>query len=165
MKKTTLLIMAAGIGIRYKRDNKASAIKQLEHVGMCGEIIMDYSVHDAIKVGFNKIVFVIRPDIEDEFRERIGNRIDEICGKIGVEVAYCFQNIHSIPGYFPGERTKPWGTGQAVLSAKELIHEPFAVVNADDYYGVNAFKDMHDWTGSCGKHHRNGWIYSEEYAF
>ncbi|MCD7759566.1 MAG: hypothetical protein LUH52_07575 [Bacteroides uniformis] len=145
MKPTTLLIMAAGIGSRYQTDKNKSAIKQLEPVGLHDEIIMDFSIHDAIETGFNKIVFVIRHDIEADFKERIGNRIEEVCGRLGVKVAYTFQDIHSIPGEFPQGRTKPWGTGQAVLSAKSLIHEPFAVINADDYYGKNAFKGMHDW--------------------
>ncbi|MCD8221975.1 MAG: nucleotidyltransferase [Clostridiales bacterium] len=140
MKKTTLLIMAAGIGSRF-----GTGIKQLEPVGMNNEIIMDFSIHDAIKAGFNKIVFVIRPDIESDFKERIGDRVEEICGKMNVEVAYTFQTIDAIPGEFPQGRTKPWGTGQAVLSAKPLIHGPFAVINADDYYGKNAFQIMHDW--------------------
>ncbi len=112
---------------------------------MNNEIIMDFSIHDAIKAGFDKIVFVIRHDIEADFRERIGDRVEEICGKLNVEVDYTFQDIHSIPSDFPEGRTKPWGTGQAVLSAKSLIHEPFAVINVDDYYGKNAFKVMHDW--------------------
>ncbi|MCD7884745.1 MAG: nucleotidyltransferase [Lachnospiraceae bacterium] len=147
MKPTTLLIMAAGIGSRYKKTNSTSAIKQLEPVGMNNEIIMDFSIHDAIKAGFNKIVFVIRPDIESDFKERIGDRVEEICEKLNVEVAYTFQTLQDIPhgNTVPAERTKPWGTGQAVLSAKPLIHEPFAVINADDYYGKNAFKVMHDW--------------------
>lgn len=147
MKLTTLLIMAAGIGSRYKNSNSTSAIKQLEPVGMNDEIIMDFSIHDAIKAGFNKIVFVIRPDIESDFKERIGDRVEEICGKLNVEVLYTFQTLQDIPqgNTVPEGRTKPWGTGQAVLSAKSLIHEPFAVINADDYYGKNAFKVMHDW--------------------
>ncbi|MCD8011867.1 MAG: nucleotidyltransferase [Lachnospiraceae bacterium] len=151
MKPTTLLIMAAGIGSRYKKSNcsqasnSISAIKQLEPVGMNNEIIMDFSIHDAIKAGFNKLVFVIRPDIESDFKERIGDRVEEICEKLNVEVAYTFQTLQDIPGELPADRTKPWGTGQAVLSAKSLIHEPFAVINADDYYGKNAFKVMHDW--------------------
>ena len=106
---------------------------------------MDYSIHDAIETGFNKIIFVIRKDIEDDFRERIGNRIEEICENRGVEVAYAFQDINDIPGTFPEGRTKPWGTGQAVLAAKELIDSPFAVINADDYYGKEAYCQMHDW--------------------
>ena len=140
--KTTLLIMAAGIGSRF-----GGGIKQLEPVGLHDEIIMDYSIHDAIEAGFNKIVFVIRRDIEDDFKERIGNRIEELCNKLGVEVAYAFQDLYAIPKGFvvPEGRTKPWGTGQAVLTAKDLIHEPFIVINADDYYGKEAFKQLHSW--------------------
>lgn len=142
MRNTTLLIMAAGIGSRF-----GGGIKQLEPVGFNDEIIMDYSIHDAIQAGFNKIIFVIRKDIEEDFKERIGNRVETIAQKMHVEVGYVFQDIHDIPeGFtFPGERTKPWGTGQAVLAAKELIHEPFAVINADDYYGKEAFQKLHDW--------------------
>lgn len=140
MIKTTLLIMAAGIGSRF-----GGGIKQLEPVGLHDEIIMDYSIHDAIKAGFNKIIFVIRKDIEADFRERIGSRIESVCRKTGVEIAYAFQNLNNIPGEIPTGRTKPWGTGQAVLAAKDLIHEPFAVINADDYYGKEAFCQLHDW--------------------
>lgn len=140
--KTTLLIMAAGIGSRF-----GGGIKQLEPVGMHDEIIMDYSIHDAAAAGFNKIVFVIRKDIEADFRERIGNRIEEVCEKLNVETEYAFQDLKDIPEKYtvPAGRTKPWGTGQAVLAAKELIHEPFMVINADDYYGKEAFCKMHDW--------------------
>lgn len=140
--KTTLLIMAAGIGSRF-----GGGIKQLEPVGMKDEIIMDYSIHDAIEAGFNKIVFVIRHDIEEDFRERIGNRVEAICSRLGVETAYAFQDLKDIPEGFdvPAERSKPWGTGQAVLAARELLHEPFAVINADDYYGKQAFGQLHDW--------------------
>lgn len=138
--KTTLLLMAAGIGSRF-----GGGIKQLEPVGLHNEIIMDYSIHDAIEAGFNKIVFVIRKDIEKDFRERIGERVETICTALNVEVAYCLQDINDIPGTFPEGRTKPWGTGQAVLAAKNVLHEPFAVINADDYYGKEAFKNMHDW--------------------
>lgn len=140
MKKTTLLIMAAGIGSRF-----GGGIKQLEPVGMHDEIIMDYSIHDAIEAGFGKIIFVIRRDIEADFRERIGSRIEPLCARLGIEVAYAFQDLHSVPGVVPEGRTKPWGTGQAVLAAKELIHEPFMVINADDYYGKEAYRRMHDW--------------------
>lgn len=142
MKNTTLLIMAAGIGSRF-----GTGIKQLEPVGLHNEIIMDYSIHDAIEAGFNKIIFVIRKDIEADFRERIGNRVEEICEKQNVKIAYTFQNLNNVPdGYnVPSARTKPWGTGQAVLSAKDLIHDPFAVINADDYYGKEAYRQMHDW--------------------
>lgn len=142
MKSTTLLIMAAGIGSRF-----GTGIKQLEPVGLHNEIIMDYSIHDAIEAGFNKIIFVIRKDIEADFRERIGNRVETICEKQNVEIAYAFQELSAVPESYivPAGRTKPWGTGQAVLSAKNLIHEPFAVINADDYYGKEAYRRMHDW--------------------
>lgn len=140
MKNTTLLIMAAGIGSRF-----GGGIKQLEPVGLHDEIIMDYSIHDAIKAGFNKIIFIIRKDIEADFKERIGDRVENLCERLGVEVAYCFQDLNNVPGEVPEGRTKPWGTGQAVLVAKALIHEPFAVINADDYYGKQAFRQLHDW--------------------
>lgn len=140
MKSTTLLIMAAGIGSRF-----GGGIKQLEPVGLHDEIIMDYSIHDAIKAGFNKIIFVIRKDIESDFRERIGSRIESVCRKTGVEIDYAFQDLNNVPGEVPTGRTKPWGTGQAVLAAKDLIHGPFAVINADDYYGKEAFCQLHDW--------------------
>ena len=140
MKNTTLLIMAAGIGSRF-----GGGIKQLEPVGLHNEIIMDYSIHDAIEAGFNKIIFVIRKDIEADFRERIGDRIEAVCRNLSVEIAYAFQDLNNVPGEVPPGRTKPWGTGQAVLAAKDLIHEPFAVINADDYYGKEAFRQLHDW--------------------
>ncbi len=135
----TLLIMAAGIGSRF-----GGGIKQLEPVGENGEIIMDYSIHDAIRAGFNKIIFVIRKDIEDDFREVIGNRIEKLCSKLGVKVEYAFQDLYNIPDGFsvPEGRTKPWGTGQAVLAAKDVIDEPFAVINADDYYGKEAYSSL-----------------------
>ena len=140
--KTTLLIMAAGIGSRF-----GGGIKQLEPVGLHDEIIMDYSIHDAIEAGFNKIVFVIRKDIEADFRERIGSRVEAICEKLNVETAYAFQDLKDIPENYsvPADRTKPWGTGQAVLAAKDVLHEPFMVINADDYYGKTAFRQLHDW--------------------
>lgn len=118
--KTTLLIMATGIG---SRSRFGGGIKQLEPVGLHNEIIMDYSIHDAIEAGFNKIVFVIRKDIEKDFRERIGDRVESICTALNVEVVYCFQDINDILGVFPEGSTKPWGTGQAVLAAKKVIHE------------------------------------------
>ncbi|MCD8020658.1 MAG: nucleotidyltransferase [Clostridiales bacterium] len=140
MKQTTLLIMAAGLGSRF-----GEGIKQLEPVGLHDEIIMDYSIHDAIEAGFDKIIIVIRKDIEKDFRERVGNRVEEVCSKRKVEVILCFQDMHDVPGEVPAERTKPWGTGQAVLTAKEYIREGFCVINADDYYGKEAFREMHDW--------------------
>ena len=141
-KKTALVIMAAGIGSRF-----GGGIKQLEPVDDYGHIIMDYSIHDAIEAGFNKIVFIIRHDIEEDFKNIIGNRIEEICTAAEVEVAYAFQAMDAIPEGFsvPAGRTKPWGTGQAVLAAKDVIDMPFAVINADDYYGSKAFKLIYDY--------------------
>ena len=140
--KTSLVIMAAGIGSRFGGE-----IKQLEPVGMHGEIIMDYSIHDAIEAGFNKIIFIIRKDIEEAFREVIGERIEAICKKLNVEIDYAFQAMNDLPEgvKLPKDRTKPWGTGQAVLACKGLIKEPFAVINADDYYGKESFFKLHDF--------------------
>ena len=138
--KTTLLVMAAGIGSRF-----GVGIKQLTKVDSANHIIMDYSIHDAIAAGFNKIIFIIRRDIEAEFKKVIGDRIKETCKVYGVEVDYAYQSLTAIPGDFLVERTKPWGTGQAVLAAKNLITTPFAVINADDYYGKEAYVQMHDW--------------------
>ena len=140
--KTTLVIMAAGIGSRF-----GGGIKQLAPVGLNGEIIMDYSIHDAIEAGFNKIVFIIRKDIKDAFKEAIGDRIEKICKDLDVEIAYAYQELNELPEgvELPAGRTKPWGTGQAVLACKEVLHEPFAVINADDYYGKEAFVKLHDF--------------------
>ena len=138
--KTTLLIMAAGIGSRF-----GEGIKQLEPVDNNNHIIMDYSIHDAIEAGFNHIVFIIREDIESEFKEVIGNRIASVCKEHDVTVEYAFQNINDIPGELPEGRTKPWGTGQAVLAAKSLLTTPFIVINADDYYGKESFFKLHDF--------------------
>lgn len=116
MMKTTLLIMAAGIGSRF-----GTGIKQLEPVDDAGHIIMDYSIHDAIDAGFNHVVFIIRKDIEQEFKAVIGERIASICAFHDVTVDYAFQDINDIPGALPEGRTKPWGTGQAVLAAKKVL--------------------------------------------
>ena len=134
---TTLVIMAAGIGSRF-----GGGIKQLAPVGPNGEIIMDYSIYDAIAAGFNKVVFIIRRDLEKDFKEIIGNRIEKIC-----KVEYAFQENDNLPGGFvtPKERKKPWGTGHAILSCKGIVNEPFLVINADDYYGKEAFKKIHDY--------------------
>ena len=137
---TTLVIMAAGIGKRF-----GTGIKQLAAVDSGGHIIMDYSVHDAIEAGFGKIVFVIRRDIEEEFKEVIGDRIEAVCRRRGVKVGYAFQSLEEIPGQLPQERTKPWGTGQAVLAAADLIEGPFAVINADDYYGKEPYREIHEF--------------------
>lgn len=135
MKEIALVIMAAGIGSRY-----GAGIKQLQKVGPKGEIIIDYSIHDAIEAGFTKVVFIIRKDIETEFREVIGSRIEKIC-----KVEYVFQDKNDLPEGFvcPPERTKPWGTGQAVLACRGVLDVPFAVINADDYYGKEAFVKMY----------------------
>ena len=132
--RKALVILAAGIGSRF-----GGGIKQLEPVGPNGEIIIDYSIHDAIKAGFDKIVFIIRRDIEKDFMDMIGTRIEKICAALGVEIAYAYQDINDIPIEKPEGRTKPWGTGQAVLACREVIREPFAVINADDYYGKNGY--------------------------
>lgn len=133
---STLVIMAAGIGSRF-----GGGIKQLEPVGPMGQIIMDYSIHDALEAGFNKIVFIIRHDLDEDFREIIGKRIEKLC-----HVEYAYQELDDLPeGFSRGNRTKPWGTGQAILAVKGLVNEPFAVINADDYYGKEAFKLLHDF--------------------
>lgn len=133
MAKASLVIMAAGIGSRF-----GGGIKQLEPVGPNGEIIMDYSIYDAMEAGFDKVVFVIRKDLEADFREVIGNRIEKV-----VEVAYAFQEKNDIPEPYKtnyADRAKPWGTGQAILCCKDVVKEPFLVINADDYYGKEAYK-------------------------
>ena len=137
MKNITLVIMAAGIGSRF-----GGGIKQLEPVGPNGEIIMDYSIHDALEAGCNKVVFIIRKDIEKDFKEIIGKRIEKI-----VPVEYAYQSVDELPAGHRNvwERTKPWGTGQAVLCAKNVIKDPFIVINADDYYGKEAFKKLYQY--------------------
>ena len=137
MKDTTLVIMAAGIGSRFGKG-----IKQLTPVGPSGELIMDYTVHDALEAGFTKIVFILRKDILDEFQRTIGKNIES-----RANVEYVFQELDDLPsGYTcPKDRTKPWGTGQAVLCCKGVVNEPFCVVNADDYYGKEPYKLVHDY--------------------
>ena len=150
---TTLLIMAAGIGSRF-----GTGIKQLEPVDDAGHIIMDYSIHDAIEAGFNHVVFIIRKDIEKEFKEVIGDRIAFICSSHNVTVDYAFQDINDIPGTLPEGRTKPWGTGQAVLAAKSVINTPFIVINADDYYGKEGFKAVHEYLVNGGESCMAGFV-------
>lgn len=136
MSKATLVIMAAGIGSRF-----GGGIKQLAPVGPNGEIIMDYSIYDAIEAGFDKVVFVIRKDIEKDFREVIGNRIEKY-----VDVAYAYQEVEDIPEKYREKftgRTKPWGTGQAILCCKDVVDSPFLVINADDYYGKEAYREAY----------------------
>ena len=129
----TLLIIAAGMGSRY------GGLKQIDPVGPNGEIIIDYSMYDAIRAGFKKIVFVIRRSFEEAFREKIGRKLDGL-----IETAYAFQELDScLDGFkLQKERQKPWGTGHAILVAKDVIDQPFAVINADDYYGVEAYRMM-----------------------
>ena len=141
-QKKSLVIMAAGIGSRFK-----GGVKQLKNVGPCGETIMEYSVYDAIEAGFNRVVFIIRKDIEELFNEMAGDRIRKMCEKHGVEMACAYQEKENLPGGFvcPEDRTKPWGTGHALLSCKGLLPGGFAVINADDYYGKDAYKIMADF--------------------
>jgi len=136
MPTTSLVIMAAGMGSRF------GGIKQLEAVGPSGEIIMDYSIYDALEAGFNKVVFIIRKDLENDFKEVIGNRIEKL-----VKVEYVFQELSNLPTGFtkPEARTKPWGTGHAILSCKDTVREPFVVINADDYYGKEAFRKIYEF--------------------
>ena len=131
MKNITLLVMAAGMGSRY------GGLKQLDAVGPGGETIIDYSVYDAIRAGFNRVVFIIRKDFEQEFTSQI---TDKYAGKIQVEFA--FQDLHDLPDGFtcPEGREKPWGTGHAILTAADLIHEPFVAINGDDFYGLESFE-------------------------
>ena len=133
--------MAAGMGSRF------GGLKQMEPVGPRGEVILDFSAYDAIKAGFTKIVFVIKHEIEEDFKAIVGNHIAE-----KVKVEYAFQEVNNLPEGFvcPADRTKPWGTAQAILSCKDIVNEPFAVVNADDYYGKTAFKKMADFLMADG---------------
>ncbi len=135
MKEPVLVIMAAGMGSRY------GGLKQIDPVDAQGNLIIDYSIYDALKAGFKKIVFIIKKQIEEDFKDRIGNRIAEFA-----EVEYVYQELERLPeGYFvPQERVKPWGTGHAILCCREIIDGPFAVINADDYYGKDAFRMIYE---------------------
>ena len=146
--KTTLLIMAAGIGSRF-----GTGIKQLEPVDASNHIIMDYSIHDAIEAGFNHVVFIIRKDIEKEFKEVIGDRIASICSSHNVTVDYAFQDIKDIPGELPAGRTKPWGTGQAVLAAKMSVK---VLKTNDTWYGMTYHEDVAAVKGSFKEMLENG---------
>ena len=136
MKDLTLLVMAAGMGSRY------GGLKQLDEVGPNGETIIDYSVYDAIEAGFNKVVFIIRQDFKDLFKEKIS---DKYTDKINIEIVY--QNLHDLPQNFtcPAGREKPWGTGHAILAARSVISEPFAAINGDDFYGRESFNIIADY--------------------
>ena len=135
MKDITLLVMAAGMGSRY------GGLKQLDAVGPSDETIIDFSVYDAIRAGYNKVVFIIREDFEKQFKEKISNKYED---KIKVEIVY--QDLHDLPNYFscPKDRSKPWGTGHAILAARNVISEPFAAINGDDFYGRESFKIISD---------------------
>ena len=136
--KTTLVILGGGIGSRYGKG-----LKQLAEIGSNGEVLMDYSIYDAKKAGFDKVVFIIRKDTEEKFKAVIGDRIAR-----HMEVAYVYQEISDVPEKYASlaeEREKPWGTGQALLCCKDVVKEPFVVINADDYYGKEAFVKLHDF--------------------
>ena len=136
MKKPVLVIMAAGMGSRY------GGLKQIDPVDAKGRIIMDFSIFDAKRAGFEKVIFIIKKEQEDLFREAVGDRVSEY-----MEVSYAYQEINNIPAGFqvPEGRVKPWGTAHAVYSCKDMIDGPFAVINADDYYGKEAFVKLHDF--------------------
>lgn len=133
---STLVVMAAGMGSRF------GGLKQITPIGPNGEVIIDFSVYDAIEAGFSKVVFIIKKAIEHDFREVAGKRIEKMA-----DVEYVFQELDKIPSGFtiPEGREKPWGTGHAILCAKDVVKTPFAVINADDYYGKGAYKLVHDY--------------------
>ncbi|MGI5977528.1 MAG: nucleotidyltransferase family protein [Candidatus Limivicinus sp.] len=137
-----LVVMAAGIGSRF-----GGGIKQLSSVGPNNAIIIDYSVHDAIEAGFKKIVFIIRKEIEKDFYEVIGDRLKAVCDRLGVEIRYAFQEKDDLPeGYsVPEGRVKPWGTCHAILACRDVLNEPFAIINADDYYGKEAYRQLYSF--------------------
>ena len=139
MKKPVLVVMAAGMGSRY------GGLKQIDPVDAQGHIIMDFSIFDAVRAGFEKVVFIIKKENEKDFREAIGDRLSR-----QIEVSYVFQDLHNLPeGYeVPEGRVKPWGTGHAVLSCIGTVDGPFAVINADDYYGKHAFQMAYDFLAS-----------------
>ncbi|MEM6764647.1 MAG: sugar phosphate nucleotidyltransferase [Bacteroidota bacterium] len=141
--KPTLLVLAAGMGSRY------GSLKQVDSIGPSGEAIIDYSIYDAIKAGFGKVVFVIRKDIEDTFKEVFGNKFSA-----NIPVEYVFQELDNLPAGIsaPPERVKPWGTGHAVLVAASAIREPFAVINADDFYGSSSFQMLADFLSPLTEH-------------
>lgn len=147
MKDKTLLILAAGMGSRF------GGLKQMEPFGPNGEFIIDYSVYDAVRCGFNKIVFIIKEEISDQFKDTIGKRISESLKDKNVKIEYVYQNLDNIPsGYnIPEERIKPLGTAHAVLCAKEFINEPFVMINSDDFYGYEAYLEASNYIDSNEK--------------
>ena len=142
MRDMTLLIMAAGMGSRY------GGLKQLDSVGTSGETIIDYSVYDAIRSGFNKVVFIIRKDFEDDFKSQITEKY-----KDSIKVEFAFQELNNLPDNFniPAGRKKPWGTGHAILSAANIINEPFVAINGDDFYGLESYKVISEYYKNGGK--------------
>lgn len=153
-KERTLVVLAAGIGSRFK-----TGIKQLQSVGPNGELIMDYAIYDALEAGFNRVIFIIRHDIEPLFEQIIGSRVRPVCARRGVEVCLAYQEKTDLPGGYvcPTDRLKPWGTGQALLSCKGMLHDGFTVINADDYYGKDAYRQAMGFlnsleAGSTGKY-------------
>ena len=149
MKKPILVVMAAGMGSRY------GGLKQMDPVGSHGEVIMDYSLYDARRAGFEKVIFIIKHSIEDAFKEAIGDHVSKY-----MEVAYAYQDLDDLPeGYsVPEGREKPWGTCHAILAARDLIDAPFAVINADDYYGKEGFQAVHDYLVKGGKSCMAGFV-------
>lgn len=146
MEKPVLVIMAAGMGSRY------GGLKQIDSVDEQGHIIIDFSIFDAIKAGFRKVIFIIKKEMEEEFKEVIGNRIEKI-----VDVDYVFQEVTKVPENFiiPEGRMKPWGTGHAILCCKDKVKGPFAVINADDFYGREAFTKIYDFLNSINENQNN----------
>ena len=146
MNKPVLVVMAAGMGSRY------GGMKQIDPVGPCGQVIVDYSLYDARRAGFETVIFVIKHEIEEAFKAAIGDRVSQ-----GMNVKYAFQQLDELPAGFtiPEGRVKPWGTCHAVLAAKDLIDGPFAVINADDYYGPEAFKVIYEYLST----HQDGAVY------
>mgnify|MGYP001007608266 CR=1 FL=1 len=136
MKKPVLVVMAAGMGSRY------GGLKQIDPIDKEGHIIMDFSIYDAVRAGFEKVVFIIKKENEADFKEAVGKRIEKI-----MDVAYVFQDLNNLPeGYsVPEGRVKPWGTGQAILACKDVVKEPFVIINADDYYGKEVFRKIHTY--------------------
>ena len=146
MNKPVLVIMAAGMGSRY------GGLKQLDPVGSHGQLIIDYSIYDARRAGFETVVFVIKDSIDADFKSAIGDRVAQV-----MDVKYAYQRVEDLPeGYaVPAERTKPWGTAHAALAAREVVDGPFAIINADDYYGPEAFREIYSYLST----HQDGDVY------